>query len=113
MTKSTYINAGGAVQGAFLKNATTIKVFPHFEAPYDVEIKEGQGAHGGGDFVMLNDIFEQANHDPLMRSADQVQGAYSILTGIAANKSIATSKQIFIKDLVKGLEEPVFPVMAD
>lgn len=111
--ESTYINAGGAVQGAFLKNATTIKVFPHFEAPYDVEIKEAEGAHGGGDFVMLNDIFEQANHDPLMRSADQVQGAYSILTGIAANKSIATGRQIFVKDLVSGLQEPLFPAMPD
>lgn len=110
--ESSYVNGDGTVQGEFKEDGTTINIFPHFKTPYNVEIRKGEGSHGGGDFVMLDDIFGQSNHDPLMRSADQIQGAYSILTGIAANKSVATGKQIYIKDIIKDLKEPVFPVMS-
>ena len=39
---------------------------------------------------LLDDIFIGGIDDPLMRAADHVQGAQSILTGIAANIAFAT-----------------------
>jgi predicted dehydrogenase len=110
--ESSYISGDGSVQGALLMENTYIKVFPHFKTAYDVEVKTGGGEHGGGDLVMLNDIFGQPDpNDPLMRAADFAQGAYSVLTGIAANKSIASGKMIKIADLVKGLQPPKMPKM--
>ena len=46
-------------------------------------------------------------HDPLMRAADHIQGAQSILTGIAANKSFATGAPVEAQGLVDFPEEPV------
>lgn len=107
--EASYINADGNVPGALKPEGTSIRIFPHFKTPYNVEIKTGKGGHGGGDIVLLNDIFGTPEPDPLRRAADYVQGAYSILTGIAANKSINTKKLIYVDDLVTGLGEPNFP----
>jgi hypothetical protein len=68
--------------------------------PYDVEIPEGVGGHGGGDVVMLDDIFGEPEPDPYHRAASHVDGAMSILTGIAANKSIRTGLPVVVDDLV-------------
>jgi hypothetical protein len=57
---------------------------------------------------MLRDIFGISTEDTYKRNADFVQGAYSILTGIAANKSIAEKRDIKISELVDGLTEPEF-----
>ena len=78
-----------------------ITVFPMFKAPYEVEIPDCSGGHGGGDPVMLNDIFNpNPPADPYKRAAGYVDGCMSILTGIAANKSMATGLPVDVKDLV-------------
>ena len=41
------------------------------------------------------------------------RGAYSILTGVAANESMATGQPIEIGKLVNGLSTPSFPEMPD
>ena len=53
---------------------------------------------GGGDPIMLGQIFAAAQQepDPYLRAADHRAGAYSILTGIAANTSIAENRPIRI-----------------
>jgi len=110
--ESSYINGDGSVQGALLSENTYIKVFPHFKTAYNIEVETGKGEHGGGDAVMLNDIFGTPDtNDTLMRAADFSQGAYSILTGVAANKSMATGQMIKIADLVKGIGRPRLPKM--
>jgi hypothetical protein len=109
--ESSYINGDGKVPGALFPEETSIKIFPHFQTPYSVKVDEGHGGHGGGDAVMLDDIFGTPQPDRLKRSADYVQGAYSILTGIAANKSIEEKKMINISDLVQGLPAPGYPEM--
>ncbi len=99
--ESVYVNAGGDKnkEGA-LKNKS-ITVFPMFGAAYDVPIPTAEGGHGGGDPVLLNDIFGEPEYDPLNRAASHVDGAMSILTGIAANKSIATGMPVNIRDIVE------------
>ena len=73
-----------------------------FGEPYKADVKKGVGGHGGGDNVMLEDIFgENPPEDPFKRAAGYVDGAMSILTGVAANKSIASGQAIKIRDLVQ------------
>jgi hypothetical protein len=68
--------------------------------PYEVEIPTAEGGHGGGDPVLLNDIFGVPEEDPYHRAAGYIDGVNSILTGIAANKSMASGLPVHIKDLV-------------
>jgi predicted dehydrogenase len=109
--ESSYVSGDGSTHHEYQPAESSIVVYPHFKEPYQVPIDEGKGAHGGGDDIMLDEIFNGAKDDPYLRCADYVQGAYSILTGIAANKSMATGKIINVGKLVSGLTEPVFPQM--
>lgn len=89
-----------ASKGSFKQ--TTLKVFPMFKAPYDVEIPMAAGGHGGADPVMLEQIFHPSPpHDKFNRAASHVDGAASILLGIAANKSLETKAMIQVDDLLK------------
>lgn len=101
IVEQSYVNSGGdkALEGA-LKDKRII-LFPHWEAPYEIEIEEGEGGHGGGDPVLLNDIFGTPKDDPFHRAANHVDGARSILTGIAANRSIRTGQAVKVDELVK------------
>lgn len=74
----------------------------HFEKPVEMTYEQGdKGGHGGGDVRLLNDVFIGAGDDPLGHAAGYVDGAKSILIGIAANKSIASGMPIKVKELVK------------
>lgn len=70
------------------------------EEPYDVELPKGEGSHGGGDVVMLDEIFGGAA-PVFTRASDHRAGALSILTGVAADQSIREGQPIDIADLVK------------
>jgi len=110
--ESSYINADGSVPGQTLERGTRIRVIPHFGPSYDVPVWTSQGGHGGGDSRILEDLFSKdPPADPYLRAADQRGGAYSILTGIAANRSIATGQIVRIDDLVHGIGMPDYPPM--
>lgn len=81
---------------------TTLQVFPMFKPPYDVEIPQAEGGHGGADPVMLEQLFHPTPPvDPFNRAASHIDGAASILLGIAANKSLETKQLIQVDDLLK------------
>jgi predicted dehydrogenase len=99
--EKSYINAGGekGEEGALVGKKLTVK--PMFGKPYEVPFEAGSGGHGGGDQVMLNDIFGNPEPDRFKRAASHIDGALSILTGIAANKSIASGLPVSIRNLVE------------
>lgn len=101
IVEQSYVNSGGdkALEGAL--KGKNITVYPMFGAPYAVDVEEGKGGHGGGDPVLLNDLFGNPVEDKWNRAANHVDGARSILTGIAANRSIQTGQAVQIADLVK------------
>lgn len=101
VVESTYINAGNNLNAEGAVKEKNITVFPMFDEPYNVPIEEARGGHGGGDPVLLNDLFGTPKPDPYNRAASHEDGTMSILTGIAANKSIATGMPIKIGDLIK------------
>lgn len=77
-----------------------IRVYPLFGTPYDVEIERVEGEHGGADSLLLEDLFApSAIPDSLLRAASHIDGAASILVGIAANESMSTNKMLSIDDL--------------
>ena len=99
--ETIYINAGGDAGQEGATKKRSVRVYPQFAAPYDVEIPTGNGGHGGGDPALLRDLFGEPEYDEFHRAASHIDGAMSILTGIAANKSIASGMPVNICDLVK------------
>ncbi|KAK8856558.1 NAD-binding Rossmann fold oxidoreductase family protein [Apiospora arundinis] len=101
VVENSYVNSGGdqAAEGSIEK--TTLLLRPLFEKPREIEIPAGVGAHGGGDTVLLNDLFGVPTTDEYMRAASHIDGALSILTGIAANKSIATGHVVNVDDALR------------
>ncbi len=101
VVEQSYVNAGGDrdLEGAVV--GKSIIVFPQFAEPYVVPIEEGIGGHGGGDRVMLQDIFGEPADDPFHRAATHVDGAMSILTGIAGNISLKTGQPVQVDSLVR------------
>jgi predicted dehydrogenase len=99
--EQSYVNSGGeqGLEGAV--TGKTITVHPMFNKPYDVEVEEGVGGHGGGDPVLLNDLFGERTPDRFNRAASHVDGAMSILTGIAGNRSLRTGQAVQVSELVK------------
>jgi predicted dehydrogenase len=101
VVEQSYVNAGGKKEDEGALKEKYIRVFPMFGKPYDVEVIEGKGGHGGGDPVLLNDLFGTPIPDRFNRAASHVDGAMSILTGIAGNISLRTGQPVNIDSLVK------------
>ena len=105
--ETVYTSGDGSVPGALRPEGTWIRVFPHFAPAYEVEPWQAEGGHGGGDLLLMKDLFDPgAAPDPHGRAADHRAGAWSVLTGIAANESIATGQPVQVDSLVRGLELP-------
>jgi hypothetical protein len=100
VVERTYINAGGKAELEGAAKFHRIVVYSMFDEAYEVDVITGEGGHGGGDPVLLDSLFGNPAPDPYKREADHIQGALSILTGIAANKSIASGQAIQIDDLM-------------
>lgn len=108
------VSGDGSVPGALKSDGTYIKIFPMRAPAYSVPVWTGEGAHGGGDKAMLDDIFLPVKPaDKYQRAADQRGGAASILTGVAANHAMRTGDTVRIADLVPGLARPDYPPMPD
>jgi predicted dehydrogenase len=101
VVENSYVNSGGdqSLEGSIEKRSILLR--PLFEPPREVEIETSKGAHGGGDSVLLQDLFGEPVTDEYMRAASHIDGAASILTGIAANKSIATGQVVYVDDILK------------
>ncbi len=77
-----------------------VRVQRMFEKSEDLEIPEAAGGHGGGDRKLLDRIFlPNQPVDRQNRDATHLDGAWSVLTGVAANRSIETGKAIRVRDL--------------
>lgn len=74
----------------------------HFEAARDVEIPAGVGGHGGGDAVLLRDVFVGAQSDPLGRTADWGDGVRAMVVGLAGNRSLRDQRAVRIDELELG-----------
>ncbi|WP_251452113.1 Gfo/Idh/MocA family oxidoreductase [Microbacterium sp. Marseille-Q6648] len=105
------VDAGGS--GSLRPEGERLIVQRHWEAPYEVQIENLAGGHGGGDRLLLADVFEGHGDDPLARPADWRDGVRSIAVGIAGNRSLATGLPVEIADLgIRFLCEDAAPAAA-
>lgn len=71
-------------------------------------VREGTSKNGGTGI----DVFSHTPHeDPYMRAANQRSGAWSILVGVAANRSMAENRPFRIDELCKNIGIPDYPTM--
>ena len=94
-------NVKGAAETA-VEEPVTLTLQKLWGRPEQIPLDQANaGGHGGADTIMLQDLFSgQPIEDPLRRAAGHRDGALSILTGIAANRSLATGQPVNVADLV-------------
>ena len=66
---------------------------------FTYEMKDKSG-HGGGDKLLLKNIFRGVTDDPFRLAADFHDGAWSIMTGICANISMRTGEAVRVLDVL-------------
>ena len=112
IVEQVYVSGTDTVQGGIAPGGVTTRVFPLRSPSRDVTPWTGTGGHGGGDKVMLDEIFlPNPPADKYQRASDERGGASSILVGIAANECFRTGKPVKIADLVDGLKRPELTAM--
>jgi len=88
----------GTGQGAF--QSAHIRVHPMFGVPQEIAVPLAEGGHGGADPYLLAQLFSpDPPLDPLQRAASHLDGAASLLVGIAGNLSMQTKCMVTIDDL--------------
>ena len=111
--ETAYVSGSGTVEGAIARDGVTTRIVPLRGAPRLIEPWPEEGSHGGGDSVMLRDLFLPIPpDDKFLRAADERAGAASILVGVAANRCFETGQPVALADLVPGLERPDYPAMS-
>ena len=75
-----------------------LTVQKHWEKATIVPIGTTAGGHGGGDALLLHDVFRGTAPDPLGRQAGYRDGLRSVVVGIAANSSMLTGERVQIAD---------------
>lgn len=68
----------------------------HWQEAEEVPIEQGAGGHGGGDRLLLDDVFRGPGDDPLGRPAGYLDGIRSVLVGVAANRSADTGRPVHL-----------------
>lgn len=91
-------------EDAVRRNGERLVVQRHWEAAYEVPIVNGEGGHGGGDELLLSDLFNGPGEDPLGRPSGYLDGLRSVSVGIAGNRSLETSLPVRIADLDLGVD---------
>ncbi|MCH6256120.1 Gfo/Idh/MocA family oxidoreductase [Puniceicoccaceae bacterium K14] len=105
--ENIYVSGTDDVQGATKRSGLKLRLIPLRGAAIDIEAREGEGGHGGGDRAMLDELFlAEPRHDPLGRASDARGGAASVLVGAAANECIRTGMPVQLDDLAPGWNRP-------
>jgi hypothetical protein len=74
----------------------------HWEPAREIGIPHGSGGHGGGDALLLSEVFVGGEPDPLGRSATWRDGVRAVVVGLAGNRSLETGDAVRIGELDLG-----------
>ena len=77
-----------------------LSLHPCWEPPREIPLQSLEGGHGGGDVRMLQAILGPPAPDPFRRRATELDGARSLVTGLAANRSLATGMPVRAKEVL-------------
>lgn len=67
----------------------------------EIRMPNVAGIHGGGDERLRRMLLDDSLPDPLGQMAGSLDGAYSILIGIAANRSIKEGRMVRVDELLR------------
>lgn len=79
----------------------------HWEGSTEVPIPSGSGGHGGGDAILLMDVFRRdlrLDPDPWGRAAGYRDGLRAVAVGIGADESLRTGNAVQLDDLDFGTD---------
>jgi predicted dehydrogenase len=102
-------SAAGNVPGEALhgveaapEHSSRLTLRRHWDKPVELDLPETTSeGHGGGDARMLAEIFGGARPaDPLGRASTHRDGALSLLTGLAANRSFETGLPVHVDEVL-------------
>ncbi|ASW55261.1 Gfo/Idh/MocA family protein [Plantactinospora sp. KBS50] len=110
VAESTHVSpaAAGALKGAALHGAeaaaeegsATLTLRPYWAPPRQIPVAgRTRSGHGGADARMARVLFG-GEADPHGRTATARDGALALLTGLAANQSMATGEAVRVADLL-------------
>ncbi|SDT24595.1 Gfo/Idh/MocA family protein [Microlunatus soli] len=91
-------------EGAGRQGGQKLTLQRHWQPAEEITITEGSGGHGGGDVLLLRDVFQGPGDDPLERPSDYKDGLRSISVGMMGNESLATGRPITLADLDLGVD---------
>nr|WP_304148559.1 Gfo/Idh/MocA family oxidoreductase [Paenibacillus lautus] len=84
----------------------TIDYFPLFGSKETIYVVHREGGHGGGDPLLLNDLFLGENRErPFPVLSGAVDGAYSVATGEAVWRSVKERRPVAIAEVLGGWRE--------
>ena len=66
----------------------------HWQRAEEIAIPTGEGGHGGGDAMLLDDVFRGGGEDPLGRTAGYLDGVRSVIVGISGNASLREGRPV-------------------
>nr|WP_275407322.1 Gfo/Idh/MocA family oxidoreductase [Cellulomonas marina] len=98
---------GAATTDPLRPEGERLTVQTHWHRTQDVPIPAGIGGHGGGDAILLKDVFRRdlrLGDDPLGRAAGYRDGLKAVAVGIAGNRSLVTGQAVLVEDLELGEE---------
>ncbi len=84
-----------------VKREDAIRVTRNFQKSEVITLPYAQGGHFGADPRLAELIFNPDKPDPLRQRAGSRAGAMSLLTGVAAVKSIETGRPVAISSLIR------------
>lgn len=93
------------VHGQVRPEGTKIILQRHWEPALEIPVPEGEGGHGGGDAMLLSDVFVGPGNDALHRQAGYIDGIRSVIVGIGANESLRTGQAIRLADFGLPLDD--------
>jgi len=91
-------------EDAGLQRGQRLTLQRHWEPAQEISISEGAGGHGGGDTLLLKDVFQGPGEDWLERPSDWKDGLRSISVGMMGNQSLATGRPTTLADLDLGVD---------
>ncbi len=101
----SHVREDGSLVEPELAQTNRIVVQPHFQPAYELALPEARGTHGGGDKVMLGELFRGGSNDQYRRIATEEAGVLSAIVGIAANLSVARETPVAISELLDDLPD--------